>query len=194
MIDVSNYQQTIDWHKVKRAGVERAYVKLGEDGIGIDAYAVANIHHARAARVQVGLYWFAHPGHHTPGNSAAAFLSLAHGHLLAGDLPPALDLEVEEGLSLSQLDWWKGTWFKPVDAAIRTRAVFYSFRYMLAAMTLYPDRPVWGAHPGTLTAAERERWAFWQYGTERVPGIAGAVDLDEALHPERIPTIPAPAL
>lgn len=194
MIDVSNWQGVIDWQSVKDSGVQRAYIKLGEDGEGLDKYAITNIHHARAVGITPGWYWFAHPGTHAPDESASAFLYSAHGHLLPGDLPPALDLEVTEGKSLSQLASWKGGWFKPVDAVIGTRAVFYSFRYMLNSVvgtSLYPDRPIWGAHPGTLTDAERARWSFWQYSSNgRVPGISGNVDLDEVLHPEAVPAIP----
>jgi lysozyme len=188
MIDVSSYQQAVDWSSVKRSGIERAYIKMGEDHPGgIDPYAVLNLHHARAAGVQVGVYWFAHP-QNTPAESSSRFLSLAHGHLLPGDLPPALDLEVDGGLSLAQLDWWKGRWFQPVDSAIGTRATFYSFRYYLNAFHFFDDRPIWGAHPGGITDAERARWSFWQYGEGRVPGISGLVDFDEALG--TVPVIP----
>lgn len=194
MIDVSSYQQRIDWQSVFDSGVRRAYIKLGEDGVGVDPDAVLNIHAARAVGVTPGWYWFAHPGSHTAAESSSAFLYAAHGHMLPGDLPPALDLEVTEGKSLANLASWKGEWFAPVDQAIGTRAVFYSFRYFLNSVigtSLYPDRPVWGAHPGSLTDAERARWSFWQYGESTVPGIVGQVDLDEVLHPDSVPALPA---
>lgn len=198
MIDVSSYQETVDWQTVKDAGVQRAYIKLGEDGVGVDPMAIVNIHHARAVGVTPGWYWFAHPGTHTPADSSAAFLAASHGHLLPGDLPPALDLEVTEGRSLSYLSSWKGDWFGPVDKTIGTRAVIYLdlwFYNSPIGQSLYPDRPVWIAHPATLDAATRDRAFCWQYGQGRVPGISGAVDLDEILHPDRpVPAIPTAAV
>jgi lysozyme len=193
MIDVSSYQGTIDWQAVKDSGVERVYIKLGEDGYGIDRHAIANIHGARAAGLTPGLYWFAHPGHHTPKESADAFAALGGDHILGGDIPPALDLEVAEGLSLSQLNKWKADWFANVDPGIGCRAVFYSFVSFIDAFTFYEDRPIWGAHPKTISAAQQARWFLWQRGTGPVPGIEGVVDLDTPLFQWRpgFPAVPA---
>lgn len=181
MIDVSDNQGPIDWHMVRESGVERAYIKLGEGLTEVDTQALANIHHARAATVQIGLYYFAHPSG-DPESAASRFLELAHGHLLAGDLVPALDLEVTEGRSLPQLAAWKAAWFAVVDAAVGAESCFYSYRSMLNYMYphLKPERPVWGAAPGgVLTAFEAGRWAFHQYTFQgRCPGIAGHVDED----------------
>lgn len=191
MIDVSDNNGVIDWHEVALSGVKQAYVKFWEDGIGRDPYAILNLHHARAAGVKVGLYAFAHPGKVTGHQAAVYFLNDAKDHMVPGDLPPALDLEVFEGQSLVELAGWKGDWFGVVDPIIRCHATFYSFRYMLNFMYQYldPSRPVWGATGGDQpSAAELERWSWVQYGTGKVPGILGSVDLDRAL----TPTAPAP--
>ena len=196
MIDVSSYQdagglrgqggtprEPIDWQKVYASGVERVYVKLGE-GLptfgGPDPFGVTNIREARAAGLQVGVYYFAHPKLDAD-TSAAYFLSLAKGHLLPGDIVPALDLEVEEGHSLNYLAAWKAAWFDHVDAAIGTEACFYSYTYMLGFMYphLKPERPVWGAWPGQWPPPNKpvdRAWWLWQHGTVKVPGIVGPVD------------------
>ncbi len=192
MIDVSKYQGVIHWPKVKAAGHGRAYIKLSEglSGIdeGIDPRAISNVHHARAAGVQVGLYYFAHP-EHAPHRSAADFLRLADGHLLHGDLPPALDLETTAGHDWHYLNDWKAQWFAVVDAHVGRLAVFYSYWYFWKQMRLYPERPVWGAFYGRMPFRPPRSWAFRQWSsTGRVDGIGGAVDLDTALW-HTVPTI-----
>lgn len=187
MIDVSEYQGTINWQAVKDAGIDRVYIKLGEDphpgaGLRRDPYAISNIHGARAVGITPGWYYFAHPGFNTGHQSALNFLSLAKCHVLKGDIPPALDLEVEEGLSWGQLDSWKAEWFIPVDAAIGTYAAFYSYEDFITHMTLYGTRPVWGAwKTDQLPQAQADRWFLWQHGTITVPGIQGPVDADKPL-------------
>lgn len=179
MIDVSSYQQRIDWGKLHDAGVRKAYVKLGENFV-VDAFAAGNIREARKHGVEVGLYFFAHPSH-SPVEEARWFLRNATALMQHGDLPPALDLELTEGHDWAYLNEWKRTWFGAVDTQIGCRAVFYSYYSFWQNMTLYPDRPVWGAdlHPGFVPPPS---WAFHQYSfTGTLPGISGHVDLDRVI-------------
>lgn len=62
-IDVSAHQQEIDWIAVKAAGVEFAMIRVGYRGytegeIQPDEYFVQNIEGARAAGLDVGVYFF----------------------------------------------------------------------------------------------------------------------------------------
>lgn len=66
-IDVSKYQEEIDWKKAKNAGVYFAFVRVGYRGYGTDEnggkiskdeYAVKNIKAAYDAGVKVGVYFF----------------------------------------------------------------------------------------------------------------------------------------
>lgn len=189
MIDVSSYQGRIDWHKVKEAGHERAYIKLDEGLTLVDPDAIRNLNGARAAGVQVGVYHFAHP-ENAPHREAAAFLEHAHGHLISGDLRPALDLETTAGHDWAYLNDWKAQWFAAVDFRIGCRAVFYSYWYFWKQMRLFGDRPVWGAYTGLMPGLPPASWAFRQFSfTGRVNGISGAVDLDTPLW-HHVPTIP----
>jgi lysozyme len=179
MIDVSEYQGKIDWHKVYGAGVRHAYIKFGEN-FRVDSFAAANVRGARAANVNVGLYFYAHPSN-SPLQEARWFLRNADPYLHDGDLPPALDLEVAEGHDWPYLNEWKATWFAAVDPAVGCRATFYSNRYFLGHMTLFPDRPIWGAAPDPAFTPP-DRWSFHQYSfTGSCLGIGGHVDLDRVL-------------
>ncbi len=184
-IDVSSYQGHISWSKVFGAGVRNAYIKWGES-FTVDSFAVENLRNARSAGLDVGLYFYAHPSN-SPLKEASWFLRTAGPHLLAGDLPPALDLEVAEGHDWAFLNEWKATWLAAVDAEAGCRAAFYSYYSFWQNMVLYPDRPVWGAD---LQAGFKPplTWALHQYSfTGAVPGIQGHVDLDKVLwDPKRV--------
>ena len=62
-VDVSHWQQDIDWEQVKESGVDFAMIRLGYRGyeqgtLGMDTYAIANLDGAVAAGLQVGVYFF----------------------------------------------------------------------------------------------------------------------------------------
>ena len=63
-IDVSAHQGKIDWQKVKEAGVEFAFIRVGYRGYGqagklvADEYGAANMKGAREAGLDVGVYFF----------------------------------------------------------------------------------------------------------------------------------------
>jgi GH25 family lysozyme M1 (1,4-beta-N-acetylmuramidase) len=63
-IDVSKYQENIDWAKVKASGVEYAIIRLGFRGMGsegtceLDPFFKQNVEGALAAGIEVGVYFF----------------------------------------------------------------------------------------------------------------------------------------
>ncbi len=63
-IDVSAYQNNIDWNRVKADGIDFAIIRVGGRGYGaagktyIDGYYRQNIENAKKAGVMVGIYYF----------------------------------------------------------------------------------------------------------------------------------------
>ena len=59
-IDVSHWQGTIDWNKVKKAGIEFAIIKVGGSDAGFytDSKWEANYKGAKAAGIPIGAYYF----------------------------------------------------------------------------------------------------------------------------------------
>ena len=63
-IDVSKYQPTINWNKVKNAGVDYVIIRVGyrgygsSGGMGADTHFVQHIEGAIAAGIDVGVYFF----------------------------------------------------------------------------------------------------------------------------------------
>jgi len=62
-IDVSHWQNTIDWEQVKASGVDFAMIRLGyrgyeQGGLNVDSHAIVNLEGAIAAGLDVGVYFF----------------------------------------------------------------------------------------------------------------------------------------
>ena len=57
-IDVSVHQGTIDWNKVKAAGIDFVIIRAGYGQSTVDKYFKQNIEGALKAGLKVGAYWF----------------------------------------------------------------------------------------------------------------------------------------
>lgn len=147
---------------------------------------------ARDAGIPVGAYHFARPD---PGDAAeeAAFF-LRHSDIRAGDMLPMLDLESLEGMSLSAVTTWTGTWVATVTRelarkGLTAKPIIYTpfdlgngFGCLLWVARYSDDfRPPRIPKPWT-------KAAIWQHSDGRygpvkhVPGF-GPVDVN-ALHPD----------
>lgn len=99
-IDVAAHQETIDWKKVKEAGVEFAYIRLGYRGalegiMHIDDEFENNYMGATKNGIKVGIYWYAQPSNEIESIEEANFvLDVLNGRHL--DLPIAYDFEETE--------------------------------------------------------------------------------------------------
>ena len=191
-VDVSRWQSTIDFAKVKAAG-RRFVIAKATEGIGyLDPNYAANRSGSLAAGLQLAAYHFARPDlNPTDPRGEAAWFAGKLG-LVAGMLPPALDVEVAGGLGTTALTNWVAAWLAEVYARTGVRAMIYTspafWKTYLGDTTTFADQGytvLWVAHwfvaAPTVPAANwgGRGWTFWQYddcGT--VPGIAGCVDLD----------------
>ena len=105
---------------------------------------------------------------------------------------PALDVEVANGLSISEMKLWITTWLERVFAVTGVRPMIYTspsfWNTYLGDSRLFADsgyRVLWVAHwgveeprvPGSNWGGNG--WTFWQYTSQgSVPGISGNVDLN----------------
>ena len=90
-IDVSHYNGTIDWHKVKGAGVQFAYAKATQGTDFHDPKFKENWAGMKAADIARGAYHFYVPNVN-PQAQADFFCSFVDS-IGATDMPPMLDLE-----------------------------------------------------------------------------------------------------
>ncbi|WP_434799405.1 SH3 domain-containing protein [Terrisporobacter vanillatitrophus] len=59
-IDVSKWNYSIDWDKVKASGVDYAIIRAGYGSSTVDPYFYENIRGAIDAGIEVGVYWFSY--------------------------------------------------------------------------------------------------------------------------------------
>jgi GH25 family lysozyme M1 (1,4-beta-N-acetylmuramidase) len=191
-IDVSHWQGTIDWTKVAGSGKKFAILKATESTNFIDDHYATFHAAAKANGIWTGAYHFARPdsGAGDAVNEAAWFAG--HIGLGAGDLIPALDLEVSGGLSVTALQAWVKSFMDEVTRRTGVRPMVYTSpafwkKYMGDSRALADAgyKVLWVAHWGVsqpTVPAENwggRGWTFWQYSNcGTVPGISGCVDLD----------------
>ena len=192
-IDVSHWQNTIDWTQVAAAGKRFAFMKASEGTTLADPTYSMNRAQAKAVGLYVGAYHFARPDR-TPGDPIAeADYFLAMSQLAAGDLVPVLDLEDTGGLSPVELQEWVKSYLERVYERTGAHGMIYTsptfWKNAMGDTTWFAANGygmVWVAHwttgPAPTIPAQNwggDGWTFWQYTSSgSVPGISGRVDLD----------------
>ncbi|MEM7040308.1 MAG: glycoside hydrolase family 25 protein [Bacteroidota bacterium] len=180
-IDVSHYQGKIDWKKVKRSGVEFAFIKASEGKSLKDDKFKQNWKAARKARVLRGAYHFFRPS--VDAEKQATFF-LKQFKMQEGDLPPVLDLEVTDGQSAATIRAGALKWMQIVERKTGVRPVLYTMpRFARDYLDDdFADYPLWLAHLRSRpprSPKNWQKWSFWQYShSGRVRGIRGKVDLN----------------
>ena len=186
-IDVSRYQGEIDWPKVRRAGVNFAYLKATEGGDLADPKFKEYWRGAAAAGVQRGAYhyfYFCRPAE----EQARWFIK--HVPRDPNALPPVLDMEWNP--------YSKTCTKRPEGHVVRAEArkflrlleAHYGRRPVIYTTVDFYQQTGIGRIGGTefwlRSVAGHPRqtypgagWRLWQYsGTGQVPGIEGDVDLN----------------
>jgi lysozyme len=183
-VDVSYYNQTIDWPSVKTAGYEFAFIRVSDGATFHDPKFASNWAGAQAAGLVRGAYQFFRPTQ--SATEQADLMIAAIGTPGPGDLAPVIDVEVTGGLGPSAVAAAVGTWVDRVQAATGVTPIVYTGKYFwrdqVGGPSSFVDNPLWIAqytsHCPTLPSPWTT-WAFWQSSESgSVSGIPGAVDLD----------------
>jgi len=181
-IDVSSYQDAIDWPRVQRAGIRFAFIRVADGTTQRDATFATNWVESRRAGLARGAYLFFRPDQDVAAQ-ADLMIAAMRGRD-ADDLPPVIDVEVDAGLPAAIVAARARDWVDRVRAGLGVEPIVYtgSDLWRRGGAEALADQPLWIAHytqncpalPSPWT-----RWKFWQH-TDRgaVPGIEGAVDLD----------------
>ena len=192
-IDVSHWQNTIDWNAVWAAGKKFTYIKASEDIDYVDPLYTTNRTRAKAAGLLVGAYHFAQPSTEAGDAIAEANHYVDTATPASGDLLPVLDLERSGGLTQTNLTAWVRAYLQRIYERTGVRAVIYCspsfWKNYLGDTTWFAAngyKILWVAHWTTATqpivpgaAWGGNNWTFWQYTSDgSVPGISGRVDLN----------------
>jgi GH25 family lysozyme M1 (1,4-beta-N-acetylmuramidase) len=192
-IDVSHWQGTIDWSKVRAAGKRFAFIKASEHTSFVDNKYQTNRANAKAAGLKIGAYHFARPNSGTTDAYAEADHFIETADWKSGELRPVLDLEDTGGLSSSSLQTWVKAFLQRIYDRTGVRAIIYvspSFwSTKMANSTWFAKNGydvLWIAHWTTASSPSvpadnwgGKGWTFWQYTSDgSVSGISGRVDLN----------------
>lgn len=190
-IDVSQWQATIDWAKVKKAGVKFVFIRCGYTGLAQkfamyeDNYFRQNVENAYNAGIQVGIYYFSNAKTTAEvKKEAAKTLELLSGYQDKITLPVVYDFEAFSnayrayGTSKAQATSNALTFMKAMEAA-GYDAMNYSSPSFVASsydVSRLSDYDMWLANYTTRTSYTGD-YSYWQYSsTGHVDGISGNVD------------------
>jgi len=187
-VDISHFQDVVDFAKLKAAGVNFVFIKATEGIDLLDQQFAANWQKAKAFGFPRGAYHLFRPKDDL--QSQIDFFVKTVGRPQPGDLPPVLDVEVPE-------DWTQFTvaqrvnmilgWLKGVEAALGVRPIIYINNSMtntvLSNPAAFAAYLLWIAHytshPTPALPLPWTSWVFWQYSeTGDLGGLTGGVDLD----------------
>jgi len=181
-IDVSYFQETIAWRRVRQAGVQFAFIRVSDGMTVSDPRFAYNWAGAKRVGVLRGAYQYFRPD---DSAVAQADLLIAAIRLDPGELPPVIDVELDGGKPPAQLAARVRAWVERVRDQLRVEPIVYTgpdFWRERAGGADLTRQPLWVAHYTQRCPAVPSpwtRWTFWQH-TDRgaVPGIDGPVDLN----------------
>lgn len=191
-IDVSSHQGPIDWQAVKDAGYEFAIIRIGyrgysEEGqLKEDETSRANIAGAKAAGMDVGVYFFSQAINELEAEEEANFvLALLDGE----ELPLGICYDPESILDdEARTDEVTGEQFTVntqvfcslVEEAgyspmVYSNLLWQAYKFDMGTLV---DKTIWYADYNDVPQTPY-RFEFWQYSESgSVPGVEGPVDLD----------------
>lgn len=196
-LDVSNYQGSIDWTKVAKAGYRFAFGKATEGTSYNDTTYTVNRNGSEAAGLVFGAYHFARPSGTSFAAATASAITQAN-HFLAvaqpqpDELPPVLDLEKTGNLSKPLLLGWTLAWLGQIYARtgvapfVYTSPLFWKGSLGDSTAAAAGGTGLWVAHwtsngKPTVPAQnwDGNGWRFWQWtDCVSVPGIKHCSDGD----------------
>ena len=93
-LDVSYYQDTIDWPKVRHAGLRFAFIRVSDGTTVDDPMFDKNWAGAKRAGLLRGAYQHFRPDENVRAQADMMIAALMHD---GGELPPVIDVEVDGG-------------------------------------------------------------------------------------------------
>lgn len=192
-IDISHWNGSIDWDRVKATGKVQFVIAKATQGTSFqDPRYLANKAAVEGLTgVRFTAYDFADPegGPKQAVDDANYFMDFAN--LDEGNIVPVLDVEQSNGYSKLRLREWVAAWLHRVYVRLGVRAIIYTspsfFRTSLGDTTWFAKHgyPLWIAHWGVISpdvpakSWGRRGWSVWQWTSEgTVAGIDGDVDRD----------------
>lgn len=184
-IDVSDWQDDIDFEAVKKAGCSFVIIRIGwsEKGkVNADKFFDQNLERARAAGLKVGVYLYSYDSTKEDVKKSAQYITKKLGR--SGlELPVVFDWEdfgkfQEYKMSFKDLNDLYDTFAKELSKGGYDCMLYGSKNYLEKVWDKTDKRPVWLAHYTDKTDYEGP-YRIWQASCSgSISGIDGAVDMD----------------
>lgn len=189
-VDVSAYQQEIDWQAVKEDGIDFAMIRLGyrgyEDGqLKLDSCYEYNVKEAKKAGLTTGVYFFSQATTPEEAIEEAHFvLRKIRGKKVDG--PVGFDMEWIEGatrindLTVEEKTAIADAFCQVIEEKGYAPIIYGNQPWLLKHIDLsyLTAYPVWLAHYSATTDYPNA-YQIWQYtDSGQVDGIKGKVDLN----------------
>ncbi len=185
-LDVSKYQGTIDFTKVKAAGYKYVIIRAGYGNLTSqkDPYFETNYTKAKAAGLKVGAYWF---GYATSASGATkeanACLSCIKGKTF--DMPVYYDVELssQEKLGKTTLTKMVDTFCSKIESSGYNAGVYSYLNIMKNSLNykqLANKYSIWLAQWDKSNSISCDVWQYTDKAT--VKGISGKVDCSYILN------------
>lgn len=183
-IDVSRYQQVINWEDVKKMQVKNirigfVFIKATEGTDRVDAQFSRNWQQAGEQDIPKGAYHY-FIANRSGKAQASNFIEMVK--LKKGDLPPVLDMEEVGTGPVEKLRAGIREWLMAVEKEYGVKPLLYTniHFYNSVIRDSFEDYPVWVAHylqPGRPRIDRK--WTFWQHNESgHVNGIQTKVDFN----------------
>lgn len=185
-IDVSKWQEEIDWQEVKKAGIEFAMIRIGYqtqyDGeCVLDPCFVANMKGAKEAQIPVGVYFYSYAKNTEQATEQAEWVkeNLKYYEI---DLPVAFDWESWNSFNQAEMSFYTINQVAKVFLGTLEKAgykgMLYSSKFYLEKIWYPCEYSIWLAQYNSRVTYEGE-YSIWQMSESgRVNGIKNNVDVN----------------
>jgi lysozyme len=180
-IDVSHYQQKIDWQTVvEKNDLQFAFVKATEGSDFRDSLFCSNWTQLQQFGIRRGAY-------HYFRSYGCGFEQALHFmenvKLAPGDLAPVLDLETTDNMPTEIMLEEAQIWMQTIERSLNVRPILYTNQafYEKYLVGVFDQHPLWIARYSNAAPQLKDGsiWNFWQYSHEgRLDGIPQHVDLN----------------
>lgn len=183
-IDVSRYQDAIDWPDVKamrknNISIRFCFIKATEGSDDVDKRFKRNWRTAKETGIVRGAYHFFNP-YKDGSTQAKHFIETVT--LQSGDMPPVLDIEQLSNVPKQILQQRISVWLMMVEKHYKIKPVIYTGAdfYQKYLADKFDDYPLWVAHYLVKDKPRVKRnWSFWQHSEAgHVNGIDAYVDFN----------------
>lgn len=186
MIDVSKWQEDINWQDVKNSGIDYAMLRLGtQKGIDqdsvLDSYFDKNISEAQKVGIKVGVYYYSYANDIEDSKEQAKWVieNLKDYNL---DLPVAFDWECwnffnDFDISFYDLNEIARVFLTEIENA-GYKAINYGSKNYMENIWALDEYDTWLAHYTEKTDYTR-KYIMWQFTDKgKIPGIKNKTDVN----------------